>query len=123
MSDRNTGFPPAVTLNPGLDISNNRLTTLPDWLGDLSELSHLDVRGNPLVSIPSNLVSLSIDQQQWERFKTKIINIKTLQYLDISNNQLTTVPDWLESLPSLTFLNLRKTSQPEGRFFSQKLNL
>ena len=44
MSYRNTGFPPAVTLNPGLDISNNQLSGIIS-----NEICNFSINWSPFV--------------------------------------------------------------------------
>ena len=44
LSDRNTGFPPAVTLNPGLDISNNQLSGIIS-----NEICNFSINWSPFV--------------------------------------------------------------------------
>ncbi len=66
-----------------LDLSEYRLTTLPEWLSRLSNLRFLDLSNNKLSVLPG-----------WIGLLT------SLRLLDLSNNKLTTLPDSLGQLPS-----------------------
>lgn len=59
-----------------LDLHQNHLETLPDELGNLSNLKLLDLSGNQLCEIPDAVCKLS-----------------TLLTLNLSNNQLVSIPD------------------------------
>ena len=77
-----------------LDLSSNRddlekLTALPKSLGDLVQLTYLDLSGNRLRTLPS-----------W------LANLTNLQNLEISNNQLKVLPDWIGDLTQLGTLGL-----------------
>ncbi len=45
-----------------LDCSNNQLTGLPDWFGDLKNLEELNYRNNLLLTLPHQLIKLSEDK-------------------------------------------------------------
>jgi len=68
-----------------LDLSRNRLTDLPGWLGDLQSLTYLKLGGNELTSVPGSLARL-----------------ERLRSLDLSRNNLTALPGWLRQAGSLT---------------------
>jgi internalin A len=72
-----------------LDLSRNRLTVVPDWLGDLTSLTFLNVRGNELTTVPNSLGQL-----------------RSLNALDFSRNKLTAMPEWLGEQFSLTSLRV-----------------
>jgi len=72
-----------------LDLSGNELTTLPESLGRLSQLTYLDLSGNELTTLPKSLGQLS-----------------QLTSLDLSRNELTTLPESLGKLTQLTSLDL-----------------
>ena len=81
-----------------LDLSNNRLTSLPDVIGSLKNLTCLYLYNNRLTSLPDTIGAL-----------------QNLQRLLIHNNQLTSLPDTIGALISLTELvlhNNRLTSLP-----------
>lgn len=72
-----------------LDLHGNQLTAVPEWLGNLASLSHLDLHDNQMTTVPDPL-----------RFLTSLTS------LDLGANQLTAVPEWLGNLASLTELKL-----------------
>ncbi|MGK5447127.1 leucine-rich repeat domain-containing protein, partial [Streptomyces radiopugnans] len=53
--------PPATDLSDvrWVDLADNRLSELPDWLFDLPKLRWLDVSGNQLTGLPPALCGLS----------------------------------------------------------------
>jgi hypothetical protein len=78
-----------LTTLTGLYLYTNRLTGLPDWLGELSGLQRLSVMNNQLERLPESLTQLT-----------------GLTTLGLSFNTLRTVPEWLGDLPALTHLDL-----------------
>lgn len=70
-----------------LILTDNKLTQLPDSMGDLGHLQKLMLAGNELQSLP---LSMS--------------NCRALELLRISANQLSTFPDALIGLPKLAWL-------------------
>ena len=83
-----------------LDVSSNRLTALPEWLGQLTQLLSLYLEDNQLAALPESLGRLS-----------------QLQWLDLQENQLTSLPESLGQLPKLKLLRLdcnQLTALPES---------
>nr|XP_032815903.1 p53-induced death domain-containing protein 1 [Petromyzon marinus]XP_032815904.1 p53-induced death domain-containing protein 1 [Petromyzon marinus] len=77
-----------------LFLANNSLQELPDWLGQLRSLTRLSVKDNHLCSVPpSSLEGLS-----------------ALCWLDLSNNRLETLPEELGSLHCLEDLDVSRNS-------------
>ena len=72
-----------------LELSGNQLTTLPGWIGNLTELTRLELSGNQLTTLPD-----------W------IGNLTRLSMLHLDGNKLTTLPESLGSLRNLTMLHL-----------------
>jgi GTPase SAR1 family protein len=73
---------------------------LPDWLGDLTGLTHLDLFANQIADLPDSLS-----------------NLRSLTFLNLSGNELADVPYCLSSLISLTELHLNSnwlTALPES---------
>ncbi|XP_073355783.1 receptor-like protein EIX2 [Aegilops tauschii subsp. strangulata] len=99
-----------------LNLHGNEFTgALPNFIGEFSSLSMLDLSCNNLVgSIPTglrNLVHLTILDLDWNLLNgtipTEIGDLTALTYLDISRNNLTgIIPAELGKLKRLAYLNL-----------------
>lgn len=72
-----------------LDLSRNRMAVVPGWLGGLQSLTVLDLRGNDLTDLPGSLSGLG-----------------RLTALDVSRNSLAALPVWLSDLAVLTSLSV-----------------
>ncbi len=83
-----------------LGLNSKNLTTLPDQIGNLTELLYLKLNDNNLTSIP-----------------TAIQNCTKIQFIYLHNNELTSLPDEIGNLPELVFLFLdhnQLTELPAG---------
>jgi hypothetical protein len=74
-----------------LNLSSFGLTSLPDFLADLSHLTHLELADNRLTVLPPQLLRLP-----------------QLTTLGLRDNQLNTLPHALGDLPLLKFINLER---------------
>jgi len=106
-----------------LNLSGLNLTTLPESLGNLSNLTYLGLSRNQLTTVPeslgnlSNLTRLYLDQNQLTTVPESLGNLSNLTLLHLDQNQLTTVPESLGNLSNLTELFLsqnRLTTIPES---------
>lgn len=79
---------PDLTLT-ALNLSFNRLTTVPNSISELKGLARLNLMNNRLRELPGCVAKLS-----------------NLVSLDVSLNQLATTPDWLSRLSKLNSLDL-----------------
>ena len=105
-----------------VSLANQRLTSLPDWLGNLTALTELDLSGTRLTSLPESvgnltaLTSLNLSGTRLTSLPESVGNLTALTSLNLSYTQLTSLPDWLGNLTALTSLNLsytRLTSLPD----------
>lgn len=72
-----------------INLSNNKLKSMPSEIGNMKSLQTMDLSGNLLSSLPAS-----------------IINLKELNYLNISNNAFNTLPPEFAEQISLTRLNI-----------------
>lgn len=79
-----------------LDLWNNKFNELPEFLWDMEHLKRLRLSKNPLTIIPGHL----------NKIPARISNLKHLQHLDISDLNLTTIPEGVTSLLELKELRL-----------------
>lgn len=102
-----------------LDLRGLELTSLPEELGQLTQLETLRLGGYPhngrrnhLTSLPDwlvhlkNLRFLSLSSNQLTALPDWLGGVENLQYLDLSNNQLTVLPGWQGGLTSIRHLDL-----------------
>lgn len=101
-----------------LQINNNEIESLPQELSQLKNLLLLDVSGNPLkkhleiIAKLPKLTSLDISintcKEEQMSIPNSIANLKTLNYLDMSDCNLKDIPACIGELPNLEYLNLEK---------------
>jgi hypothetical protein len=92
---------PAAALSPALRwliLTNNRIETLPDTLGQCSRMQKLMLAGNRLQALPDSMTSCHM-----------------LELLRISSNRFAALPDWLLALPRLTWLAYADNPLSEAR--------
>ena len=91
---------------------DNELAAIPDWIGSLQRLKHLDLDGNRLTAIPPSvgrleqLRTLDLRGNMISAVPDALAALRGLESLFIMNNQLTDVPDWLLDLQDLRALLL-----------------
>lgn len=106
--------PPSIrqmTRLQSLDLSDNRLTDLPDWLGELEHLQTLILSGN--VGLPTDLIISLIPQLHtlevraigWKQLPTSIYRLASLKSLDISENEIEKLALKWGQWPQLKHLN------------------
>lgn len=112
----------SLSSNDVINASNNKLTSLPNNIGQLSGLLGLYVNKNQLTNLPDSigdLASLQILQADNNHLKTLPISIGDLwklEHLSLACNKLTVLPDEITDLRELTFLDVntnKLTGLPE----------
>ncbi len=114
-----------------LNLSTNQLINLPKNIGNLSNLTHLYLLENQLCSLPQSICDLSSLKYLYlngNRFSSlaecghnKFYSLITL---GLSDNQFTSLPEWIGQIPSLTQLNLSGNQLTElPRWISNISNL
>src|ERR1051325_3800014 len=74
-----------LDLSVGFGVKNSeKLTELPESLGQLTQLRSLNLTNNEVTALPKRLSQLT-----------------QLQLLNLSSNQLTTLPEWLSQFTQL----------------------
>jgi internalin A len=106
-----------------LDLSRLHLTAVPDFIGNLSALTHLNLSGNQLTALPqaignlTSLINLDLYANRLTALPESMGNLTALTYLDLGVNQLIALPESMGNLTALTYLYLRRnqlTKVPES---------
>ncbi|MBI3387446.1 MAG: leucine-rich repeat domain-containing protein [Deltaproteobacteria bacterium] len=101
-----------LTQLQSLNVSRNELTAVPEWLGLLTQLRSLNLSSNQLTALPewlgqlAQLQSLDLSENQLTALPEWLGQLAQLQMLDLSFNQLTALPEWLGQLAQLQSLDL-----------------
>jgi internalin A len=95
-----------------LNLNGNHLGSVPEWLGNLTALTSLDLSRNRLGSVPewlgnlTALTSLDLGGNRLASVPESLGNLTALTELGLSGNELGSVPEWLGNLTALTSLDL-----------------
>lgn len=101
-----------------VDLGGCDLTTLPDELFEMTQLTHLSLRNNGLATLPHEigrltaLTQLSVADNQLTTLPTEIGQLKQLTHLNLKNNQLTALPFEICELEMLEMLQLQGNPLP-----------
>jgi Leucine-rich repeat (LRR) protein len=96
-----------------LNLSSNRLHAIPDTVGNLKKLETLDVSCNLLTALPTslsklaNLRTLTLKENALTSFPLQVVGLKHLEVIDLSKNKISEISDGIEDLQS-TELNLNQ---------------
>jgi len=88
----------AFKMLKNLCMSKNKLTSIPEDLGKLTKLENLNLSFNLIQSVPSSfqqlkhLKEISLSHNQLTSFPLSLLNLKQLAIVDLSYNRLTSVP-------------------------------
>jgi leucine-rich repeat protein SHOC2 len=91
---------------------DNRLTSLPDSIGNLTNLRELRLYKNQLKNLPDNIANLqnltwlSLSLNRLRIFPESIISLTNLTGLLLNGNQLTVLPTNIDRLANLTYLDI-----------------
>jgi internalin A len=94
-----------------LNLSGNQLTALPESLGQLTQLQTLNLSRNQLTALPESLgqltqlQTLNLSRNQLTALPESLGQLTQLQTLDLSGNQLTALPESLGQLTQLQWLS------------------
>ncbi|MHA1340441.1 MAG: leucine-rich repeat domain-containing protein [Promethearchaeota archaeon] len=106
-----------------LDLSNKDIISLPEIIGNFSELKKLNLNHNHLKEIPesigkiSELQELNLSYNQLESLPESIGNLINLHNFDLGNNKLKSLPESignLEELRELDISNNKFESAPDN---------
>ena len=95
-----------------LDLQSNQLTSLPESIGQLQQLSYLDLQSNQLTSLPEcigqlqQLSHLDLQSNQLTSLPESIGQLQQLSHLDLQYNQLTSLPESIGQLQQLSHLRI-----------------
>ncbi|KAK8941188.1 hypothetical protein KSP39_PZI010590 [Platanthera zijinensis] len=102
-----------------LDLSENRLASLPTTISALSSLTKLDLHCNHITELPDsiggliNLAYLYLSGNQLISLPSTICKLQHLEELDLSSNQLMLLPDVIGDLVNLKILNVETNNLEE----------
>jgi leucine-rich repeat protein SHOC2 len=95
-----------------LDLGHQKLTLLPDSIGNISTLEELNLTDNHLIELPesigslTNLKELSLEDNYLEYLPDSIGNLVNLTHLFIGTNELSRLPENIGNLNNLNYLFL-----------------
>uniref|UniRef100_UPI00398E8490 E3 ubiquitin-protein ligase LRSAM1 isoform X4 n=1 Tax=Pristiophorus japonicus TaxID=55135 RepID=UPI00398E8490 len=95
-----------------LDLHGNRLTSLPEDMGQLFSLQVLNVEQNQLKSLPSSLATLAqlqtlnLKGNRIRKLPESLSGLRSLRMLDISQNRIQSLPQDLAQIRTLESLSL-----------------
>lgn len=108
--------PPVISPGGTLDLSGRGYTKVPENTFTQTEIEKLDLSGNELagalpgeIRFMKSLESLDLSDNNFTGVPAEIGQLTKLEYLDLSNNPITGLPNELGKLTNLEILDLRGT--------------
>ncbi|XP_064394638.1 leucine-rich repeat and calponin homology domain-containing protein 2-like isoform X2 [Halichondria panicea] len=95
-----------------LNLSNNRLLSIPVEFGKLTHLQYLNLSCNSLQELPPSFAELSalqycdLHRNELKDLPEDLYQLTELQFLDVSSNQITRLPPSLRNLTSIQALRV-----------------
>ncbi|MAG37481.1 MAG: serine/threonine protein kinase [Dehalococcoidia bacterium] len=95
-----------------LELLFNQLAALPEWLGRLAQIQSLNLSYNQLTALPewlrqlTQLRSFDLRSNHLTDLPYSLAQLAQLQELHLSGNPLTVLPEWLGQLSQLQSLNV-----------------
>ncbi len=104
-----TEFPAEIRLQPDvthLNLSGNRISAIPEWIGELKNLVVLNMNVNALTDITpltevTSLVVLKLNVNKITRLPEEIVKWKNLHRLELIENRIDYLPESIGGLESL----------------------
>ncbi len=112
-----------------LDLTSNRLSSLPSDIDGASTLEYLSLQYNQLTDLPVSIVNLSKLESLWlngnylNELPSSISNLSSLRSLGVQYNDISEIPSTINSLPYLEFLDFRVNRIGNLPDFSQHPNI
>lgn len=104
---------PAIPTSKKLDLSNQNLIKVPEYVFKMSTLEELNISNNILTGAIQSQIGqlkklkvLNASNNQMTGVPAEVGQLINLQVLDLSNNQLTGLPNELGNLKNLTTFNI-----------------
>jgi Leucine-rich repeat (LRR) protein len=98
------------------ELSMSLYNELPNSVGCLSKLEHLNLSCNYLNELPNSLSNLKLLKTldlSWNNFvyfPEVIKKVRSVELIDLSNNSMDKLPSWISLLNNLIFLNLENNN-------------
>jgi len=95
-----------------LCMMDNKLSRIPDQIGQIKNLNYLNLSANFLKFLPSalknlsNLTNLIVDGNALTRFPPCLRYLTNLETLSCMENKITEIPEWIELMINLKVLKL-----------------
>jgi len=95
-------------------MKNQYLIELEKLIGkELNETDKIEVINLGFKSQNNKIIGLSLRNQNLSIFPNQIRNMKDLEYLDLSKNQIREIPDWIDELKKLKIFILTENQISE----------